>query len=128
MIFCCAQARTQCLNSLLSSKVSASICRVEVGLVSLFWVLPSKRVLLPSIIISSFCNCLVVLHTVCGLPRACYAPFHECIRYARSPICFVRPALSPSSCHLSHEKFFQSNLCLLLERHFELLRDCFTIQ
>ena len=40
-----------------SSKVSASVSLVGVGLVSLFWVLPSKHVLLPSIVKQHVIQC-----------------------------------------------------------------------
>ena len=34
------------------------------------------------------------------LTPACSAPFHECVRYTRPPVFFVRPILLPSTRHL----------------------------
>ena len=58
---------------MLSSKVSASTCHVEVGLVTLFWVLPSTHVLLPSIVI------VVILSLSCLSP---YSVRLWCLQYA----------------------------------------------
>ena len=92
----------QCPTLLLSSIVSASTCPVVLGSV----VLPSKRVLLLSIVILYHGNLVVVflfsIQCTDAVPPSCSAPFHKCVCDARSPTGSVWPARSPSSCHLSY--------------------------
>ena len=102
MIFCVLSS-IQCLNSLLSSKVSDSASRVVVGSMSLLSVPPSKYVHLPPIAISSsWCLCLSFsAQCTVAVPPACSAPFDKCERNAQSPIglssqhCLNPLAISP---------------------------------
>ena len=50
-LLCCVLARTQCPCLLLSSVVSISISLVVLGLLTQIWVLPSKPVPLPSVLL-----------------------------------------------------------------------------
>ena len=123
--FCCVLARTQCPNSLHSSGVSVSIGLLELGLVTI-----NVGCFHPNMCLSlqSYVHNLVLVFAFSmqydiPVTPACSAPFHECVRDARAPVFFVRPTLSPSARHLSHEQVFPSKLHMMLKCHFILLRD-----